>query len=122
MNLVLARFGSCTLSLAAAVLLGTAGAASAAPVAPASAHLCRPVKDPLPTGVTEEWAVKVRAVRTSCAVARTLPRKLILNVRYGVSLGKWSCDDHGGNGGWSAPAVCTASGGRRVSWRLADRP
>jgi hypothetical protein len=72
-------------------------------------------------------------VRTSCRVARSLPRKFILNVRYGslnpARFGKralgtsaWRCDDHGGNGGWQAPVICTASGGRRVSWRLADHP
>ena len=125
MNLVLLRLGGRVLPLAAVVLLGAVGSASAATVAPratASVHVCRPVPDPLPTGVGEEWAVKVRAVRTSCAVARTLPRKFILNARYGASLRGWSCDDHGGNGGWSAPVVCTASGERRVSWRLADHP
>jgi hypothetical protein len=94
---------------------------------------CAPVPDVLPTGVQPAWAVNVRASGTSCRIARRLPKKVILNFRYGslnpskygasaLGIAAWRCNDHGGNGGWTAPVTCTASRGRHVSWRLADTP
>jgi hypothetical protein len=45
---------------------------------------CRSVADVVPTGVTDVPATRIRATGVTCVLARSLPRRVILNVRYGA--------------------------------------
>jgi hypothetical protein len=91
----------------------------------ADAKRCRPAKNVLPTSAINRDAINIRAINTSCAFARSMPRKFILYMRYGamnpqeyslsaLGLGAWTCRAFSGN---AAPVRCR-SGNRRVSWRL----
>ena len=88
---------------------------------------CGKVKDVVPTGVEDTPALRIRARHVSCRVARALPRKVILNVRYGainpddygkraLGIRKWRCK----LGGYGEKTVCRASRDRRVSWWLGE--
>jgi hypothetical protein len=88
---------------------------------------CGNVKDVVATGVEDIPALRIRARRVSCREARRLPRKVILNARYGainpqeyskraLGIKKWHCD----LGDYGERTVCHASRNRRVSWWLGE--
>jgi hypothetical protein len=108
------------------ILVATA-AAAIVPSAHAGVKSCGAVRDVVPTGVSDIPALKIRAHNVSCATARALPAKVVLNARYGamnpgayskraLGIAKWDCD----LGGFGEKTVCTASGNRRVSWWLGE--
>ena len=91
----------------------------------ATTKSCRSVRDVVPTGVADIPATRIRATGITCRLARSLPRRVILNVRYGslnpdhygpeaLGIANWRCDPIGGYGELT---VCY-SGSKRVSWRL----
>jgi hypothetical protein len=95
------------------------------PVSASAAKSCRSVRDVVPTGVEDIPATHIRASGVTCRLARSLPRRVILNVRYGdinpddysaeaLGIASWRCDPVGGHG---QRTVCY-SRSRRVSWRL----
>lgn len=64
---------------------------------------CRSVADVVPAGVTDIPATRIRATGVTCVLARSLPRRVILNVRYGainparygkqaLGIARWACD------------------------------
>jgi hypothetical protein len=110
--------------LTLALVMCAAGALS--PASARAAKSCAPVKDVVPTGVQDIPATHLRATGVSCVLARSLPRRVILNARYGdlnpqrfskaaLGIASWRCD----LGGFGERTVCK-SGPRQVSWRLGD--
>jgi hypothetical protein len=105
------------IALLAAGLLLPASAAEAA-------TSCRSVRDVVPAGVTDIPATHIRASGVTCRLARSLPRRVVLNVRYGdvnpdeygaeaLGIASWDCD----LGDFGERTTCR-SGSRTVSWRL----
>jgi hypothetical protein len=113
----------------AAVLVCSAPAHAENPARVGALHTavksCRSVRDVVPTGVGDIPATRIRAAGVTCRFARSLPRRVVLNVRYGslnpdaygkeaLGIANWRCDPLGGYG---ERTVCY-SGSKRVSWRL----
>jgi hypothetical protein len=121
-------------AVAATLVAGVAALASGPPRADASVRIravhaatksCQSVRDVVPTGGADIPATSIRATGVTCRLARSLPRRVILNFRYGslnpdsygaeaLGIANWRCDPVGGYG---KTTVCY-SGSKRVSWRL----
>jgi hypothetical protein len=89
-----------------------------------AATSCRSVRDVVPTGVADIPATHIRASGVTCRLARSLPRRVVLNARYGalnpddysaeaLGIAMWDCD----LGSYGERTTCR-SGSRTVSWRL----
>lgn len=83
---------------------------------------CHRVGDVVPGGAYPTAAVRIHAVGVGCRKARGLPRRFITKVRYGrrtvtEQIGVFFCR---GADYFPNRTVCTADGGKRVSWRLSS--
>jgi hypothetical protein len=93
------------------------------PASAEAATSCRSVRDVVPTGVADIPATHIRASGVTCRLARSLPRRVVLNARYGdlnddysaeaLGIAAWDCD----LGDFGERTTCR-SGARIVSWRL----
>jgi hypothetical protein len=108
--------------LTAVAAICTVGALS--PASASATKSCRSVKDVVPTGVEDIPATHIRATGVTCVLARSLPRRVILNARYGdlnpdrysaeaLGIASWGCE----LGGFGERTICR-SGAKQVSWRL----
>jgi hypothetical protein len=111
-----------TAVLTVLVAICTIGALS--PASASATKSCQSVKDVVPTGVENIPATHIRATGVTCVLARSLPRRVILNARYGdlnpdrysqeaLGIASWRCV----LGGFGERTACH-SGTKQVSWRL----